>query len=65
MGRFQVEPRHSGLTYRLKLPPGSQMYPVVYVAWLRPFYVSDGLASVPDCKEDSAYYTDFYEYPVP
>ena len=43
IGPFQVESKHSPVTYRLKLPPGSRMHPVVYVGWLRPYYASDAL----------------------
>ena len=35
-GPFQIESKNSANTYRLKLPPRTRMYPVVYVEYLRP-----------------------------
>ena len=65
IGPIQVEFKHSLVTYRLKLPPGSRMHPVVYVGWLRPYYTSNALAAAPDYKKNSADSTNFFEYQFP
>ena len=65
IGPFQVVSKHSSVTYRLNLSPGSGMHPIVYIEWLQPYYASDALATAPDFKEDSVDYADFSEYQIP
>ena len=46
IGCSQVEYKHSPVPCRLKLTPGSRIHPVVYVAWMQPYYACDALARV-------------------
>jgi len=65
IGPLQIESKNSAVTYRLKLPPGTRMHPVVYVEYLRPYKSSAALQAAPDFKEDPSEYVKYAEFQEP